>query len=128
MNEYEASITIDGGQVASRLKDFEGDLKEMIIEAWRLVYRSAIFAHTDELKQRAGLAGVLIALKESERHEDYERIDRELQFWKSMSAATSGVPVDFGQLLGQWEEDGVEAVGLSNLWLEFQKEREAAAP
>lgn len=123
MNEFEASIMIDGGQVASRLKEFEGDLKAMIKEAWRLVFRHAIFAHDENLKQRAGLAGVLLALKERGDDEDYARVTKELDFWKAMSAAESGVPVDFGQLLGGF--DSHEAIGISGLWDEFKKERDA---
>lgn len=124
MNEFDASIMIDGQVVASKLKEFEGDLKEMVTEAWRLAFRSATFAHTEVLKQKAGLAGVLIVLKDSERHEDYERITQELNFWKAMGAAESGVPVDFEQLLTGFNKD--EAVGLSKLWLDFMKEREKA--
>jgi len=122
MNEFEASIMIDGQVVANKLVDFEGDLQEMITEAWRLVFQSATFAHSEVLKQKAGLAGVLLALRESNRHEDYERVNKELAFWKAMSAAESGVPVDFGQLLGQIDPE--EAVGLSKLWTDFMKERE----
>ena len=123
MNEFEASIMIDGGVVAGELSEFDGDLKAMIKEAWRLVFRHAIFAHDENLKQRAGLAGVLIALKERGDDEDYARITKELDFWKAMNAAQGGVPVDFGQLLGGF--DSHEAVGIAGLWDEFKKEREA---
>ena len=44
--------------------------------------------------------------------------------WKGLSAATSGVPVDFTQLLADANLD--DLVGLNGLWLEFQKEREEA--
>ena len=126
MNEFEASVMIDGQVVASKLREFEGDLGEMVTEAWRLAFRSATFAHSEVLKQKAGLAGVLIVLKDSERHEDYGRITQELQFWKGMSAAESGVPVDIGQLIAGI--DTKQVIGLAGLWTEFIKEREEATP
>lgn len=121
-SELEASIMIDGGMVAKDLLEFEGTLEETILEGWRLVKRNAIFAHDENLQQRAGLAGVMIFLKDAERHEEYRRIEKELEFWKAMTAATSGVPVDFGQLLQKHKPEDV--IGLSKLWGEFQKEQE----
>ena len=119
-SELEASIIIDGGIVAGDLKDFEGTLEEMILEGWRIVGRNAVFAHDENLKQRAGLAGVMMALKTADRHDEYRRIEKELEFWKAMSAATSGVPVDFGRLLDEHDPD--EAIGIAKLWAEFQEE------
>ncbi len=121
-SELEASIMIDGGMVAKDLLEFEGTLEEMILEGWRLVKRNAIFAHDENLQQRAGLAGVMIFLKEADRHEEYRRIEKELEFWKAMSAAISGVPVDFGRLLAEHDED--EVIGISKLWNEFKEESE----
>ena len=120
MREDEAAIMIDGQMIASDLKDFDGTLEEMISEGWRLAKRNATFAYDENLQQRAGLAGVMIMLKESERHEEYARISKELEFWKAMGAAQSGVPVDFGRLLEEFDTD--EAIGISKLWNDFKRE------
>jgi DNA-binding sugar fermentation-stimulating protein len=122
MERFEAAITIDGQQVAGHLDDFEGTLEEMILEGWRYVSKVAIFAHSDELKQRAGLAGVMLVLLKQERHDEFKRIRQELDFWKALSAATSGVPVDFEAVFASVDPD--DAVGLSKLWNQFQKEGE----
>lgn len=120
MEELQATIMIDGQMVASQLAEFEGSLEDLILEAFRLAKKSPTFATTEELQQRAGLAGVLIMLKESERHEEYARVEKELAFWKAMSAAQGGVPVDFGRLLSDFDEK--DAVGLAKIWDEFRKE------
>jgi len=62
-------------------------------------------------------------LKDREEHELYSRVERELRFWKSMSAAASGVPVDMGRVLAE-VGDPEDVIGISGCWDEVMKERE----
>lgn len=128
MEELEATLMIDGQLVASALSEFDGTLEEMILESWRLAEKHATFATTEELRQRSGLAGVMIALKKTGDDESYYRVEKELEFWRAMTAATSGVPVDFDRLLADHDESDV--VGLAKLWREFKAEdtSEVVAP
>lgn len=123
MEEIEAVITIDGSQIRAALEKTPSEpLDELVKEAFRLAFKHSIFAHNDELKQRTGLAGVMMVLKDREEHELYGRVEKELRFWKAMSAAASGVPVDFGRLLDEFG-DGEDTIGISDCWNQVMEER-----
>jgi hypothetical protein len=49
---------------------------------------------------------------------DRERLIAELKVWQALSAAISGVPVDFGAMVPDDEADRPEPVGIRKLWLE----------
>ncbi|MBA7542921.1 hypothetical protein ES705_35246 [subsurface metagenome] len=74
------------------------------------------------MKQRAGLAGVLMILKDREEHELYAKVERELTFWKAMNAATTGVPVDFARVAEEFG-DPEDTIGISDCWNQVMEER-----
>ena len=122
-SELQAAIIVDGGSIRNALEEIPSEpIKELIKEAFRQAYKRAVFAHSDELKQRAGLAGVMMVLKDRGEHDLYGRVEKELRFWKAMGAAASGVPVDFGQVMAEFG-DSEDAIGLSDCWNQVMKER-----
>jgi len=55
--------------------------------------------------------------------EERNRLERELRFLRSLSAAAGGVPVNFSSLFEDLERDKGEIVGLSGLWDDAKKGR-----
>lgn len=123
MEEAEAVVVIDGAQVRNGLKEMPSEpLDELVKEAFRQACDHAIFAYSEGMKQRAGLAGVLMILKDREEHELYAKVERELTFWKAMNAATTGVPVDFARVAEEFG-DPEDTIGISDCWNQVMEER-----
>jgi len=68
-----------------------------------------------DVQLRGAIAAVLMVLEEEGNTEDSERIKKELGTLQALSAATSGVPVNFAAL-----DLPANPVGLLKLWHEIQ--------
>ncbi len=71
---------------------------------------------TEDEKFRAGCGGLLLHYFKDD--DVRERIEYELQTLKSLSAAISGVPVNFGAVL----REDIEPIGLLNIFKEVKGE------
>lgn len=72
---------------------------------------------TDEDVRFRGAVGALL-LANQDNPEATERIKTEMRALNTLSAAMSGVPVDFAQILPELEED-FKPIGLRKLWMEI---------
>ena len=91
------------------------DLDEMIKAAMSLAKKDSCtwMLASDDHKFKAGIGAVLLLADD----EDKERIEKELNFFKALGAASSGVPVNFSALINQFGDD-FEPIGLRKYWEE----------
>ncbi len=77
---------------------------------------SSWMLRNDDQKFRAGCGGMLLYYRDDD--EVRERIEYELRMLQSLSAATSGVPVDFATVL----REDLEPIGLLKIFREAKGE------
>ncbi len=74
----------------------------------------------EEGQFKMAVGAVMVEASDEER----ERISIDLKFLGAMSAASTGIPVDFGRLIEELGEDSADkAVGLRKLWDEVKAEK-----
>jgi len=99
------------------------DPKQPLEERLKVAMRAALnhwLVIDEESQFKMAVGAVMLSATEEEK----ERIEIDLKFLKSMSAAASGVPIDFGRLMKELGEDSeVKAVGLRKLWDEVKAEK-----
>lgn len=115
MNNLIALVATEAAEAA---KQTDGSLEDKLRAAMRKGYRHWMV--TDENDQLMGaLEGAARVLPD----EDVERIKAELRLFQALGAATAGVPVDFGALLpDEDDEDRPEPIGIRKLWDEIKAE------
>jgi hypothetical protein len=118
MNNLIALVATEAAEAAKRT---EGTLEDKLRAAMRKGYRHWMV--TDENDQLMGsLEGAARVLPD----EDVARIEAELRLFQALSAASSGVPVDFERLLPDDEdEERPKPIGIRKLWDEVKAERES---
>ncbi len=98
------------------------DSRQPLEERLKVAMRKALkhwLVSDEEGQFKMAVGAVLVEATDDER----ERLDTELKFLASLSAAVSGVPVDFARLMGELGEDAADkAVGLRKLWDEVKAE------
>ena len=108
-------------QIAQSSIDAEAPLKDMLKQALKGAIENGLT--TDEnTNYRGALAAVLVALVKNDRHEDKEKLEKELEAIKSMNALLSGVPVDISTMMERAGGEDFEAIGIMKLWDEVKKE------
>lgn len=91
--------------------DKNAPIKDRLKQAMKLSLNHWLVTNEDE-QFRCAIGAVLLTASEEEK----VQISREMAFLRSLSAATSGVPVDWGTLLeGETEQ---KIIGLLPLWKE----------
>lgn len=98
------------------------DPKQPLEERLKVAMRAALkhwLIPDEESQFKMAIGAVLIEATEEEK----KRMNLDLKFLGAMSAAVSGVPVDFGRLVEEMGEDSLtKAIGLRKLWDEVKKE------
>ncbi len=101
------------------------DSKQPLEERLKVAMRRALkhwLVFDEEGQFKMAVGAVLIEATEEEQ----KRMNLDLKFLLTISAAVSGVPVDFGRLVEEMGEDSpTKAVGLRKLWDEVKKEGNA---
>ena len=95
------------------------DSKQPLEERLKVAMRGALnhWMVTDEESQfKMAVGAVMVEATEEEQ----ERINIDLRVLKALSAALSGVPVNFSSLADEVDKD--KAVGLSKLWSDIKAE------
>ncbi len=95
------------------------DSKQPLEERLKIVMKKALnhWLVLDEESQFKMAVGAVLA---EATEEEQERINIELRVLKALSAAISGVPIDWGNLVA--DEDRDKTIGLSGLWREVKAE------
>lgn len=119
MDEITLGVTL----VREHLKDYDSDnLEDRVRQAMEFVLgRDNIWFTTNEsLKFSMALGGALASI---ERYtEEYEILGKSIDVLKTLSAAISGVPVNFDALLTN-EEEADSLVPIHKIWQEVLKDR-----
>lgn len=123
-SEIKAGVPIMLSDVRSNL-DAEGQLaSELTPEAlFRKTCEVALdhwLVTDDENRLRCACGVLLLLLIEDERHEEKLLVERELSAVAALSAAISGIPVDFARVLEN-PEDATKFVGLVRIWQEMRE-------
>lgn len=118
MDERESAVMLTANIVRQYLPT-DGELEDVIKAAFDCVHDDdkAWMLADEDAKLLAGTGAVLIYYKDND--DMRERIEAELTVLRALSAATTGIPVDFGRLLN----NELEPVGLLNA---FRKAKERA--
>lgn len=117
MSTIQAIVATEAREAA---RETEGTLEDKLRAAMRKSYRH--WMATDENDQ---LMGALEGTAQVVDEESVERIQHELRMFQALSVASSGIPVDFEQLLGDPDEEKPKPIGIRKLWDEVKAERES---
>ena len=99
------------------------DSKQPLEERLKVAMRAAL-KHWHVLDEESQFKMDVGAVLAEATEEEQERMNIDLKFLRAMSSAASGVPVDFGRLIGELGEDSAaKAVGLRKLWNEVKAEK-----
>ena len=110
-NAVLAIVATEAKQAAQKETTLEGRLRaamNAVKDHWMVT--------DDDVRFQGAVAGAHMLSDDS----DKKRIEFELRFLRTMSAASSGVPVNLGALLEEAGED-YEPIGLTKLWHEAKK-------
>lgn len=103
--------------------DIEARLRICYEESWK--DSSCWMVTNDDVRMRVGIGALLMHIQDrgDEHGEDWDRVQRSLTALKALSAAMSGVPVDFGALdAGDYP---APLIGLMPIYREVKAEKEA---
>lgn len=112
-----AGVAIAATTIAPNL-DRDAPLEQRVRAAMRLALNddAATFLCTDDQRFRGAVGAVLLCCSEEER----QRVTNALDALKALSAAISGVPVDFGAVLAPQADD--PPLPLLGIWHETKQE------
>ena len=114
----ENAIVISASFIRKRLEEGSFETAEETVKAAMVAARNSSntwMLGSDDDKFKAAVVAAHPFLKE----EDQTRLKQELDFFKVLGAATSGVPVDFSAVLAGVDED-IKPLGLMKLWKETE--------
>ncbi len=74
----------------------------------------------DEVRFGGGVGAVMLDL--GQEHPMYEKIERELEMLRDLSAAISGVPVDMEAAFNKLGQDDDEPIGIMGIWMEVKNQ------
>jgi len=79
---------------------------------------------SEDHRLRCAIGVLIVLLLEHNRQADHDKVVEELQGLNAISAAQSGVPVDFDAVFGDEERDASYWVGLIRIWQEVKRDAE----
>ena len=91
-----------------------------VTSMFRLAFKDAseyLMSTDDDVRFKGGIGAVMLHLGTD--HPEYKRIEIELEQLKTLSAAMSGIPVDWAQTPTM--PDDFEAIGIVKLWKEINQ-------
>ncbi len=89
-----------------------GTVEEKLTAAFNVARNHWMFLDKN-IQQKAGIGAVMMSIEKG--GEDFRRIEKELHLHNALGAASSGIPVDFGAMLENTDED-LKPVGIAKLW------------
>ncbi len=78
--------------------------------------------HSDDHRLRCAIGVLIVLLLAHGRKADHDKVVEELQGLNAISAAQTGVPVDFDRVFGDEERDASYWVGLIRIWQEVKRD------
>jgi hypothetical protein len=76
--------------------------------------------HWTVMDEDTQMMGAVLAVHQASSPEDQKRLKAEIDFFKALNAATSGIPVDMPSVLDRTKD--VEPVGINKIWREVKKD------
>ncbi|MHC4424332.1 MAG: hypothetical protein ACYSWR_06665 [Planctomycetota bacterium] len=110
MSGMDNAIAISASIIKSKLEG-KTDLEDILNSAMdaALTESCTWLIGDEDLKFNAAIAAIYLVVDEDTQ----ERVKKEITFLRSLNAASSGVPVNFGALL---EDDEIKVIGLQKYW------------
>ena len=109
------SMSIAIAEARSAAESADGSLEDRLRAAFAVTRNHWMVVNDDE-RFRSGIGGVLTAINTTE--DEKARIESELASLKALSAAMTGVPVDFEAVSAG---DRPEPIGMAGIWRETAK-------
>ena len=118
MKDIPADIVIGIQVIRPKIADIEGT-EAKLREAMRIAEDACFMSHLEESFFKAAVGAVLLEL--GPEHPDFRNIEHEMKMLQGLSAAASGIPVDFVAMFDE-QPGGVKPLGLTKLWRERKGE------
>ncbi len=77
---------------------------------------------SEDHRMRCAIGVLIVLLLAEGRHADHDKVVEELRGLNALSAAMTGVPVDFERVFGEEERDVSYWVGLVRIWQEVRRD------